>query len=256
MTLDGQMPFRVPRTIGYATSDRVVLRDRDLSDLFGRCTFAEVAYLTWTGRMPTPGEAKVLDAVLISLVDHGVTPSALAARLTYSSAPEALQGAVAAGLLGAGTVLLGSMEAAGQLLEELADTDPADGARHVVQTWRDEGRRIPGLGHALHKAGDPRVEPLLRVADEAGLSGRYVAAIRGLPSAMEAVTGHRLPVNATGAVAALLLELGLPWQMHRGVALASRAVGLVAHVMDEAADPVSPALREAFRATPDGGETR
>jgi citrate synthase len=192
--------------------------------------------------------------VLISLVDHGVTPSALAARLTYSSAPEALQGAVAAGLLGAGTVLLGSMEAAGQLLDQIAETGTAEGARQVVQSWRDAGRRIPGLGHALHKEADPRADPLLRVADDAGLSGRYVAAVRGLPEAMEAATGHRLPLNATGAVAALLLELGLPWQMHRGVALASRAVGLLAHVMDEAADPISPALREAFRAGPDGGE--
>lgn len=249
--------LRVPTQIGYATRTQVVLRGRDLpTELIGRHSFTEVAYLTWTGQMPTPAQTRVLDAVFVSLIDHGVTPNVLAARLTYSSAPEALQGAIGAGLLGGGSVLLGSMEGAGRLLTEIATADdPTSMAETVVARSRSAGERVPGVGHALHKDGDPRVEPLLAVADDAGVSGRFIASLRQLPDAVQQVTGRRLPVNVTGAIAASLLEIDLPWQMHRGVALASRAVGLLAHVMDEAADPISPALREAYRATPADDET-
>lgn len=244
--------LRIPTEIGAATPTEVFVRGHNLAtELLGKLTFTEMAYLTWTGRRPTPQQRRVLDAVLVTLVDHGVTPSAIAARLTYHSAPDALQGAVSAGLLGSGSVMLGSMEGAGMLLAEIADGDNAGArAETAVRRLLTDGKRVPGMGHALHKSGDPRVAPLLAVADEERISGRYVAALRLLPDTVRTLTGKQLPLNATGAIAALLLELDLPWQMHRGVAVTSRSVGLLAHVMDEARQPITPALREAFRAHP------
>lgn len=248
------VPLEIGTAVGAADEHHVQVRGLDLvDDLIGELTYTEVALLAVTGRRPTPAEAKVVDAVLVSLLDHGLTPSALAARLTFWSAPEAIQGAVAAGLLGAGSVLLGSMEGCGRLLTSIAD-DVAAGAeaRDAVDTRLraivDAGGRIPGLGHSLHRDGDPRAGKLLAVARDHGVAARHVEHLERVVERAAALTGKALPLNATGAAAALLLEVGVPWRLHRGFALMSRTAGLVAHVGEELESPIAPAVRAALRA--------
>ncbi|MEV4097910.1 citryl-CoA lyase [Streptosporangium saharense] len=252
------VPLEIGTAVGAADEHHVQVRGLDLvDDLIGELTYTEVALLAVTGRRPTPAEAKVVDAVLVSLLDHGLTPSALAARLTFWSAPEAIQGAVAAGLLGAGSVLLGSMEGCGRLLTDVAD-DVADHvatgaeAREAVDTRLraivDAGGRIPGLGHSLHRDGDPRAGKLLAVARDQGVAARHVEHLELVVERAAALTGKALPLNATGAAAALLLEVGVPWRLHRGFALMSRTAGLVAHVGEELESPIAPAVRAALRA--------
>jgi citrate synthase len=217
----------------------VFVRDRELtSEFMGHLTFTQMIYLTLTGRDADADQARVLDAVLVSLVDHGVTGSSLAARMTYRSAPDALQAAVAAGLLNAGGRVLGSMEGCGRLLSEHAPgtNDPADvasAASQAVASYRSAGRRIPGLGHNLHEDGDLRATRLFDIAQEAGHRGRYVALLEQVARQAGEAAGKQLPINVTGAVAAVLLEIGIEWQMLRGFGLMSRVVGLVAHVAEE-----------------------
>ncbi|MFF0578354.1 citryl-CoA lyase [Streptosporangium saharense] len=248
------VPLEIGTAVGAADEHHVRVRGLDLvDDLIGELTYTEVALLAVTGRRPTPAETKVVDAVLVSLLDHGLTPSALAARLTFWSAPEAIQGAVAAGLLGAGSVLLGSMEGCGRLLTDIAD-QVASGAeaRDAVDTRLraivDAGGRIPGLGHSLHRDGDPRAGKLLAVARGQKVAARHVEHLELVVERAAALTGKDLPLNATGAAAALLLEVGVPWRLHRGFALMSRTAGLVAHVGEELESPIAPAVRAALRA--------
>jgi len=250
-------PSSIRTAIASSDETHIVIRGHDLAEeLLGRVTFTEMVFLVIAGRMPTPTETRVLDAVLVTLVDHGLTPSALAARLTYAVAPEAVQAAVAAGLLGAGSKLLGSMEETGSLLtridEEVAAGEDATLAiERVVAEYRKAGRRLPGLGHPVHRGGDPRTQRLFAIATEAGVGGRHIARAKQLEEAAERALGRRLPLNATGAIAALLLELGIPWHIHRGFALISRTAGLVAHIDEERKAPITPAvnslLHEASR---------
>lgn|SRR5690606_2347419 len=249
---DGQ-PLQLSTSIGHANAQRVHLRGRDLvDDLLGHLTYTQALLLAITGELPGDKEAAAVDAVLVSLIDHGMQPSALAARMTYHAAPDAIQGAVAAGLLGAGSELLGSMEQAGKMLHEVAEV-VADGAtaneaaRTVVNRILAAGKKIPGFGHNLHRAGDPRASRLLRVADELGVAGTETAWLKEVGAVAKEVTGRDLMVNATGASAAILLAVGVPWQLHRGLAMISRAAGLVAHIGEEMAHPITPEVRRALR---------
>ena len=242
-------PPAIRTAIATADETHIVVRGHDLTEkLMGRVTFTEMVYLVITGRMPTPTETRVLNAVLVTLVDHGLTANALAARMTYAVAPEALQAAVAAGLLGAGSKLLGSMEEAGSLLarfdEEVAAGEDATLAiERVVAEYQKTGRRLPGIGHTVHRGGDPRAARLFEVAAEAGVEGRHIARMKQFEETANRVLGKRLPLNATGAIAACLMEIGVPWQIHRGFALISRTAGLVAHIDEERSAPVMPAVR-------------
>ena len=234
--------------IGSATPDRITLGGRDLpSEVMGRLTLTELAYLLVTRREPTPGERRIVDAVLVSLADHGLTPSALAARLTYTGAPEAIQGAVAAGLLGAGSVFLGPAgDTAFFLVDALAAerneaTDDAS-LRRVAQTAVEErrhaGQRVPGLGHPVHRAEDPRVPRLYELAAEEGLLGLHLRLLEHVAAAHEQMTGRRLPINGAGAGGAALVDIGIPPGSVRGFALIARTVGLVAHLAEEAEHPI------------------
>lgn len=233
--------------------DHIWIRGIDLaSDAMGARTFSEVVYLLVCGRLPETRELRLFDAVLVSLVEHGLTPSALVARVTYSVAPESLQGAVAAGLLGAGSVVLGSMEDCGRLLTEVQAKVASGRSRSqaihgLVTEYRASGRRLPGIGHVIHTNGDPRASRLYDLAEECGYRGIFLETMEELAEVAEAVTGKRLPINVTGAVAAILLELGVPWRLHRGFALISRSAGLVAHVGEELTSPITPALRQLIR---------
>jgi citrate synthase len=238
--------------IGSSTADTITVAGRDLpSEVMGRLSLTELAYLLLAGREPTPGERLVLDAVLVSLADHGLTPSALAARLTYTGAPEAPQAAVAAGLLGAGSVFLGPAGDTAQWLWDTLSgtTEPDDDglralAAGAVAARLDAGLRVPGLGHPIHKAGDPRTPRLYELAAEADLLGPHLRMLREVAIAQEAATGRPLPVNGAGAAGAALVDVGVPPGSVRGFVLIARTAGLVAHLAEEAAQPIGRRLYE------------
>ena len=229
------------------------VRDHDLTaDLVGTVPFADMVFLLIGQRLPDERERALVDAVLVTLVEHGLTPSAVVARMTYAVAPESLQGAVAAGLLGAGSVVLGSMEECGMLLTRIDDginvgRERSEVIDEIVAEYRASGKRIPGVGHVIHTEGDPRAARLFEVAETCGHHGRHVDALVALTESAERASRRPLPINATGAVSAVLLELGIPWQLHRGFALISRTAGLVAHIGEEVEAPITPALRAVIR---------
>ncbi len=242
-------PFDYVRTsIGSATPDSITVAGRDLpSEVMGRLSLTELAYLLLVGREPTPGERRLLDAVLVSLADHGLTPSALAARLTYTGAPEAIQGAVAAGLLGAGSVFLGPAGDTAQFLAQaLHGHDPADLDEATLRAIADEavaarhaaGERVPGLGHPVHRDTDPRTPRLYELAEEEGLLGPHLRLLDLVADAQERTRGRRLPINGAGAGGAVLVDLGVPPDSVRGFVLIARTAGLVAQLAEEARQPI------------------
>lgn len=211
-------------------------RDHDLvHDLLGKRTFSEVMFLQILGREPRPVDMRIMDAVLITLMEHGFTPSAIATRMVYMSAPENLQGAVAAGLMAVGSQFVGTMENNAKILEQLVQADnPGALALEIVKRTRQAREPLPGFGHHLHKPDDPRTIKLLQLADdETELMGHYVTALRLLGSTVDEVYGKHITINATGATAALLGEIGVPSELMRGFAVISRAAGLVSHIAEE-----------------------
>ena len=232
---------RLRSDIARSTADRIVIRGHDLAtDLIGKVSLGDMAFLELKGRLPTAAESTVFNAIAITLVEHGMTPSAIAARLTYLGAPEALQGAVAAGILGMGDRFGGPVEDVARMLQEAPEeADREAVAAAVVAELRAAGRLIPGLGHPVHTAGDPRVPALYRVAGENGLSGRHVELMTLIGEEARRATGRDLPVNATGAIGAIASELEIPWRVCRGLAVMARAIGLVAHLQEELAQPMA-----------------
>jgi citrate synthase len=236
--------------IGSSSHDRITLAGRDLpSEIMGRLTLTELAFLLITRREATPGERRMLDAVLVSLADHGLTPSALATRLTYTGAPESIQGAVAAGLLGAGSVFLGPAGDTAQFLSEalagsdLAGADLGDAslavlAETLVGACRRANRRVPGLGHPVHRDQDPRTARLYELAADEGLLGPHLRLLQLVAEAHERETGRHLPINGAGAGGAALVDVGLPPSSVRGFVLIARTAGLVAHLVEEADEPI------------------
>ncbi len=240
-------PEYLQTSIGWSTADRITLAGQDLpADIMGRLSLTELAYLLLVKREPTPGERRLLDAVLVSLADHGLTPSALAARLTYTGAPEAIQGAVAAGLLGAGSVFLGPTGDTAQFLaqalrDHAGDTDDEtlhEVARRAVAARVAASERVPGLGHPVHRVTDPRTPRLYELAEEEGLLGPHLRLLRLVATVHEETTGRRLPINGAGAGGALLVDLGVPPDSVRGFVLIARTAGLVAHIAEEAEHPI------------------
>lgn len=233
----------------HATPDDIVVRGRSLPrELIGKVTFTELIYFQLTGRDATAAQLAILDACLVTLMEHGLTPSAITTRLTYTSAPEALQGAVAAGLLGVGSVFVGTTEGCAALLARIV---AAPDARAEAASIAATTRRVPGFGHPLHKPEDPRTRALLELARTRGAFGAHCAALEHLSAAVDAAAGKHLVVNATAAVAALLADAGIPSTILRGIALISRCAGLVGHVLEEQQTPAMQAMWEAAeRAVP------
>jgi citrate synthase len=236
--------------IATSTADDVYVRGKSLcNDLIGKVTFTEMAFFQITGAMPTPAQTAVVDACLVTLLEHGLTPSAIATRLVYSSAPESMQGAVAAGLLGVGSVLAGTVEGCAALLARIVGA--GDGAAQarvaaaVVEEHRAARLALPGFGHPQHKPDDPRTPKILAVAEEQGVAGAHVAALRALSSAIDGAFGKHLTINATGAIAAALSDCGIAPSIMRGFSLIARCAGLVGHVHEEQHEPVMRALWEA-----------
>jgi citrate synthase len=237
--------------IGAADADSITLMGRDLaSELMGQVTFTELSFLLVRGRMPSPEETRLLDAVLVSLADHGLTPTVLAARLTHTGAPESIQGAIAAGLLGAGSVFLGVVEDTARFLGQVlqaAGSEPSDAAlRAAVERAVDEaigqGRRVPGLGHPTHKVQDPRTPRIYEIAQETGTLGANLRALRVVDEVHRERTGRELPINGAGVAGAALSDLGFPAALLRGVALLARTAGLVGHLGEEMERPLGMSL--------------
>ena len=230
----------------------------------GRLSLTELAYLLITHREPTPGERRILDAVLVSLADHGLTPSALAARLTFTGAPESIQGAVAAGLLGAGSVLLGPAgDTALWMAKVLADSAEErragaslkSVAEAAVRARLRAGERIPGLGHPIHRDADPRTTRIYELATEEGSLGLHLQLLYLVAEAQEEMTGRHLPVNGAGAGGAALVDLGLPPSAVRGFVLIARAAGLAAHIAEEQLQPIGMPLWLEVERRSSGGES-
>lgn len=235
---------------GWSDATRIRVQGLDLmNDIMGKLDLGQFAFLEIQGRLPTPAEAAVFNAMLCTLVEHGMTPMAIATRLTYLGAPESLQGAVAAGLLGVGSTFAGTAEGAARILQEALSGDAARAtdaelpmlAESIVKRLRETRQPIPGIGHNLHKPVDPRAPRLFEIAAEHGFSGRYVKLMQHIASAAERALNKpgQLPVNATGALGALACEVGIPWRLCRGLAVMGRAVGLVGHIAEELRNPLA-----------------
>ncbi|WP_462386368.1 citryl-CoA lyase [Acidovorax sp. Q11] len=215
-------------------------RDANLvEDLMGHKTFTEVMLMQILGRAPRGVDLRITDVVLIVLMEHGLTPSAIATRLIYMSAPENLQGAVSAGLLAVGSSFVGTMENCSGLLNRIAAAqDPEAEAVAIARHYKGLKSPVPGFGHHLHKPVDPRAYKLLEMGRaESELQGDKIRALETLSKAVDEVAGSPITINATGAVAALLGEIGVPTTVMRGFAVISRAAGLVAHIVEEQSSP-------------------
>jgi citrate synthase len=225
--------------ISTSNEETILVRGRDLArELIGRITFTEHFWLLVTGSLPTPGQLRVLDATLVAIAEHGLVPSVQVSRMTLAAAPEALQGAVAAGILGCGSVVLGSSEAAGRFIAEISARGKSAAsleaaAREVVREYREAKQAIPGYGHPLHRGGDPRAQRLLEVAVEANTSGHHAEIARAVERLLPEVIGRPLALNVSGAIPAVLLDAGYPLLALKGVPLLARTAGLVAHLLEE-----------------------
>jgi len=221
--------------------DALFLRDMNLvDDVMGKMTFTDAMFYHIIGTAPSPGQTAILDAVLVTLMEHGLTPGAISTRLTYLSAPEAMQAAVAAGLLNVGSQFIGTMENAATLLAEIkASPDGAESAAAtIVQRYRAAGTHMPGFGHHLHRPDDPRTPKLFAIAAaHDDIDQSPIDLIQILGRAVDTAYGKHLTINATGATAAVSMGAGIPIGIMRGFAVISRAAGLVAHVMEEQQSP-------------------
>ena len=249
--------IRYPTSIGTSDPDSITLLGHDLAtDLIGKIGFSELAFWLIVGQRPTAGQARVFEAVLVALADHGLTPTAIAARVTFLSAPDSLQGALAAGLLGGGSRFLGVTEDTGRFLAAAIQglgidaSDAADGlagwterqwdevADAAVRQARAADRLVPGLGHPVHKDGDPRTPVIIAIAAEAGLRGPHLRLFEAIGRVHHLVLGKRLPLNGAGVCGAALADAGVPAGLLRGVALLARTAGLLGHLSEETRRPI------------------
>lgn len=230
------------------TATEIFVRDHDLCrDLIGSVSLTDYLYLLVEGKLPTDGERAIVEASLVAIAEHGLTPSVIAARLTYMGAPESLQGAVAAGLLGVGDQFVGTIEQVAPLLVEIVGSpDGAEAsAQAIVARYRASGALVPGFGQPHHKPDDPRSPALFGVGERHGLCGSHVSALKTLGAAVDDAMERHLTINAPAAIASLFLEIGIRLHVMRGLVLIARCIGLVAHLAEEHEHPVGRALWDA-----------
>ena len=221
--------------ISQAYPDRVEVRGRDLTgDLMGRLSFTEYFHLLLTGDEPTEDQRFFLDLLLVAIAEHGMMPTNVAARMTLSADPDSLQGAVAAGILGCGPVILGTAEACARLLERARERDPGELTREI----RANGGKLPGFGHPVHKPLDPRAERILALADERGVAGEHVDLARGFRDAAAEAWGRPLTMNVSMPIAAVMLDLGFPVTTVKAVPILARTASLLAHLAEEREQPL------------------
>jgi citrate synthase len=242
-----------PTSIGHSDADSITLLGHDLAgELMGQVSFGELAFWLVARRRPNAGELRVFEAVLVALADHGLTPSAIAARLTLTGAPESLQGALAAGLLGGGSRFLGTTEDCGRMLtdalascEHAAPEDDAANdalATRIVLQARDARRRLPGLGHPIHKTIDPRTPVIVALARDCGVYGAHLRLFEAIGRVHPAILRRTLPLNGAGTCGAALADLGFPVHTLRGFALLARTAGLLGQLAEEQQLPIGPAV--------------
>jgi citrate synthase len=226
-------------SVGTSDADSITVMGRNVADeLMGQVTLTQLAFLLVRKRMPSEGETRLLDAVLVSLADHGLTPTVLAARLTYTGAPESLQGAIAAGLLGSGSVFLGVVEDTARFLEGILESEPPDLRAAAEEALAGHKGRVPGLGHPIHKVQDPRTPKLYAIAEESGTLGPHLRLLREIAD----VHGRGLPINGAGVAGAALADLGFRSQLLRGFSLLARTAGLLGHLAEEMEHPLGMSL--------------
>jgi len=224
--------------ISTSDAESITIRGRDLcNELIGKIAFADYFFLLLMGNLPTENQSFFVNALLVAIAEHGLVPSVQAARMTLAAAPEAIQGAVAAGLLGSGSVVLGSAETAGYFLHDLVEAskggNPADVAIARIREMRKTKMAIPGFGHPQHSGGDPRANVLLKLADERGLNGPYIQMLRTVKEVLPEALGRPLPININGAIPAILLEIGFPVTALKSISILARTAGLLAHLREE-----------------------
>jgi citrate synthase len=230
--------------IAQAYPDRVEIRGRDLTgDLMGRLSFTEYFHLLLTGEEPTEDQRFFLDLLLVAIAEHGMMPTNVAARMTLAADPGSLHGAVAAGILGCGPVILGTSEECARLLEEAqarvaSGSDPAEVAAEAVRAIRAAGGRVPGFGHPVHRPLDPRAERILELADARGAAGPHVLLARHVRDAVAAAWGRPLTMNVSMPIAAVMLDLGFPSATVKSVPILARTAGLLAHLAEEQQQPL------------------
>lgn len=231
--------------ISGSNPETIIVRGHNLvNDLIGRISFTDHTWLLITGTLPSEAQRRMLDATLVAIAEHGLVPSVQAARMTLASAPEALQGAVAAGLLGCGSVILGAAATAGTLFAEiLAEQEKAgssldEAVSKIVREYRAAKRAIPGYGHPLHKGFDPRAVRLLDIARELGLFGRHCEVALTVERLLPELINRPLVMNISSAIPCVLLDAGYPLLALRGVPLLARTAGLIGHLLEEQTHPI------------------
>jgi citrate synthase len=240
--------------IGWSDATSITVFGKDLpSEILGHVNLGDMGFLELTGRLPTAKESRMFNAMVVTLVEHGMTPSAIVARMTYAGAPESLQGAVAAGLNGLGTVFVGSIEGAAKMLYEAlpereGKSDIKAISQTVAQNFQTQSRIVPGIGHPIHKPIDPRTPRLFELARETGFDGPYLKLMQAIADEASALSGKALPVNATGAIGALCCEMGFDWKICRGLGVMARAVGLVGHILEESRQPMATEIWHSIEA--------
>ncbi len=228
-----------------------MVRGRDLTgELIGAVSFTDHFWLLVTGALPSAAQRRVLDATLVAIAEHGLVPSVVASRMTLAAAPEALQGAVAAGILGCGSVILGSSETAGRFFAEIAARIGAgqgveNAATQIIGEYRLANRAIPGYGHPLHKGFDPRARRLFELAAEVGSSGRHAGIAHTVEKLLPQLVGKPLAINVSGAIPAVLLDAGYPLLALKGVPMLARTAGLIGHLLEEQQRPIGFAMSHA-----------
>ena len=229
--------------ISTTNEEQILVRNKDLvHELIGKVSFTEMFFLHLMQRMPSEGELAVFDSVLVTLMEHGLTPSAIATRLTIMSAPESVQGAISAGLQGIGSGLVGTMEGMAKNLQDIMEADESIEAicLQIATSYKKSKQAIPGFGHPFHKPDDPRTPRLFEIALNVGVKGQYIEIVTQLSKAVDEVYGKHLTINATGAIAVVLTEIGVPWDVMRGIAVVTRSAGLLGHIREEREHPIAP----------------
>lgn len=233
-------------------ADRILIRGRSLVDeIMGNYSFSDLLILQALGREPTRLQSRIVDAVLVTIMEHGLVPSAVVTRLTHSGAPESFQGAVAAGLLGVGDRYAGTAAECGTLLERIVAVSAAKRrakSLEEVAACTRMRRPVPGFGHPIHQGEDPRVERLLGIARDAGAAGSYIDALELLAESVRQELAKPLVTNVSAAIAAVLGEADIPARMMRGIVLTARCAGLVGHLLEEMDNPIADDLWLAARA--------
>jgi citrate synthase len=227
--------------ISQAHADRVEVRGRDLTgDVMGRLGFTAYFHLLLTGEEPTEDQRFFLDLLLVAIAEHGMMPTNVAARMTLAADPGSLQGAVAAGILGCGPVILGTAEECARLLEAARERggDPQEAANALAQDVREFGGKLPGFGHPVHKPLDPRAERILELARERGVAGPHVELAECFRSAAAQAWGRPLTLNVSLPIAAVMLDLGFPASAVKAIPILARTAGLLAHLAEEQQQPI------------------